>query len=109
MSDNDDLSIDGRYIMTKLLPEWEERFRAKQRDYGNDANQLGLSGAFVDVWRKAGKLKRALWDGQKLVGEQPREILMDLVGHCFLIIAQMDSISHTKEHASDPAYERVTE
>jgi hypothetical protein len=84
------ISPDGQHILGVLLPEWEAMFRRKQRDYGGDANRLGVKGAFVDIHRKEGKLKRAIWDGQKLEGEQPREILMDLIGHCFLTITALD-------------------
>lgn len=87
---SEDLSPDGQHIMGVLLPEWEAMFLRKQKDYGNDANRLGVKGAFVDIHRKEGKLKRAIWDGQKLEGEQPREILMDLIGHCFLTICAID-------------------
>lgn len=78
------------YILETLIPEWVEKFTEKNKDYGNDANRLGTRGAFVDIYRKVGKLKRAIWDGQELKGEQPREILLDLVGHCFLTIASID-------------------
>jgi hypothetical protein len=84
------LSPDGEYIVNRLVGEWQDKFIEKQHDYGDDANQLGLAGAFVDIHRKSAKLKRALWDHQVLIGEQPREILLDLIGHCFLTIALID-------------------
>jgi hypothetical protein len=83
---------DFEYIVECLLPEWRARFAEKNVDYGDDANRLGTKGAFVDIYRKVGKLKRAIWDDQELRGEQPREILLDLVGHCFLTIASMDRV-----------------
>jgi hypothetical protein len=92
------MSPDGEYILEHLEPEWREQFIVKNTDYGDDANRLGLKGAFVDVYRKTGKLKRALWDDQPLTGEQPREILMDLVGHCFLIIAAIDKESGARDN-----------
>ena len=85
------LSPDGQYIMNKLLIEWADMFMLKNLGYGADANRLGVKGAFVDIHRKEGKLKRAIWDGAHLEGEQPREILMDLIGHCFLTITAMDN------------------
>jgi len=91
------MSPDGRYIFNNLLPEWEEMFAKKQQDYGDDANKLGIKGAFVDFHRKEGKIKRAIWDDQELVGEQPREILMDVVGHCFLMIAELDRLEGRRE------------
>jgi len=85
------------YIFDKVYPEWRETFLAKGADYGDNANKLGLSGAYVDIDRKVAKLKRALWYGQQLNGEQPREILMDMIGHCFLIIAAIDRGVKIKE------------
>jgi hypothetical protein len=90
----DDLGGDGRYIRDILMSEWFHGFLQKARDYNDNQNEnhrvLGTRGQFADIWRKIGKLKKALWDGQPLVGEQPREILMDLIAHCFLTIAMMD-------------------
>src|SRR6185503_1867367 len=80
---------------SRLMAEWERQFAAKAQDYNDNQNEnhrvLGVRGQFADIWRKIGKLKKALWDGQPLVGEQPREILMDLIAHCFLTIAMMDA------------------
>lgn len=90
-----ELGADGRYIRDILLSEWFAQFCRKAADYNDNENenhrQLGVQGQFADIWRKIGKLKKALWDGYSLVGEQPREILMDLIAHCFLTIAMMDS------------------
>lgn len=85
---------DGQYIRDQLLPEFWGRFAEKAADYNDNGNenhrQLGVRGQFADIWRKIGKLKKALWEGRQLVGEQPREILMDLIAHCFLTIAVID-------------------
>lgn len=81
----------GRHIVQELLPEWRAQFVEKSNDYGDTANDLGAAGQYADMNRKMGKLKRALWDGETLTGEQPREILMDLIGHCFLTIYYIDN------------------
>ncbi len=81
---------DFQYIMELLVPEWTDAFTNDNKDYGDDENRLGTKGAFVDIYRKTGKLKRAIWDDVPLSGEQPREILLDLIGHCFLTIASID-------------------
>jgi hypothetical protein len=31
-----------------------------------------------------------MWDGEPLSGEPAREVLLDLIGHCFLAIKHMD-------------------
>jgi hypothetical protein len=90
MGDPDPTTSHGRYIIQELLPEWARLFVAKSNDYGETANHLGAAGQYADMHRKMGKLKRALWDGATLDGEQPREILMDLIGHAFLTIHYID-------------------
>jgi hypothetical protein len=93
-------------ILDKLLPEWQEHFRAKHEDYSNRETIrlpsqvisvklephriLGKAGQFADIWRKIWKLYKALWLHEALEGEQPREILLDLIGHCFLTLALID-------------------
>lgn len=85
---------DGRYIRFMLMPEFWEQFARKAADYNDNENEnhraLGVRGQFADIWRKIGKLKKALWEGRSLAGEQPREILLDLIAHCFLTIAMID-------------------
>lgn len=77
-------------IVCAHLPEWVAKFRAKNADYSGAGAEphkvLGVQGQFADIWRKIWKLKKALWDGQTLAGEQPEEILRDLIGHCFLTL-----------------------
>lgn len=86
---------DHEYIREVLLGEFARHAKEKAADYdGSDGEEnhrvLGVRGQFADIWRKIGKLKNALWDGRTLKGEQPREILMDLIGHAFLTIAMLD-------------------
>jgi hypothetical protein len=72
-----------RWILA-AIPTWAARFTEKSVDYGDAVNELGAQGQFSDMHRKMGKLKRAMWNNEKLTGEQPIEILEDLIGHCFL-------------------------
>ncbi len=81
---------DLTYIQDVLLPEWLKQFETKNADYGDDSGKLGVKGGFTDLWRKVLKLKRALWDGQTLHGEQAREITMDMIGHAFLLLVDLD-------------------
>lgn len=66
------------------LGEWVKHFLTKQQDYGDWAGELGAKGQFADMFRKWPKIRKAMWDGEPLVGEQLEEVLMDLIGHCFL-------------------------
>jgi hypothetical protein len=90
--DND--PADMRYIRDFLVAEWWEQFHAKAEDYNDGAHEnhkvLGIRGQFSDMWRKMGKLKKSIWDGKPLASEQPREIIQDLIGHCFLTLAMID-------------------
>lgn len=87
---------DGRYIWSRLLPEFWEHFASKAKDY-NDVDGfephkvLGVRGQFAEVWRKVWKLKNTLWDGRTLQYEGEREVLLDMIGHCFLAIAMLDT------------------
>jgi hypothetical protein len=78
------------YIFQKLLPEWSQDFLDDNAAYGEDPAPLGPSGEFVEIWRKAKKLRRALWDCEEIGSESAREVAMDLVGHCFLLITLID-------------------
>lgn len=73
------------------MPLWLQRFEAAASDYNSDGalpfephTVLGIRGQFADLWRKVWKLKKALWDGEELRGEQPIEIIDDLIAHLFL-------------------------
>lgn len=66
------------------IADWVKHFLTKQQDYGDWAGELGARGQFADMYRKWPKIRKAMWDGEPLVGEQLDEVLMDLIGHCFL-------------------------
>ena len=73
-----------RNIATQLMPEFLHLFAQKNKDYGNNAQELGLRGQFADIWRKIAKLKKSMWDGEELLFEGTDEVIMDLIGHLFL-------------------------
>lgn len=76
----------SRAIMSRYLGEWFELFMSKQADYGDRGNDLGLAGQYAELSRKFIKLRKAMWDGEELAGENLEEVLFDLVGHAFLSI-----------------------
>lgn len=61
-------------------------FIRRNRGYGPTSEHLGARGQYADMWRKMGKLKHTLWDGNPTVGEDIEMMLMDLVGHSLLTI-----------------------
>lgn len=81
-------------ILTQHYERWRELFDAKSKDYNSSAafggtephKVLGVRGQFADIWRKIWKLKKVLWDGERLYHEDAEEILLDLIGHCFLTL-----------------------
>lgn len=95
-----------RNILLQHLPEMLRLFIKKNGEYGaGDASSgtaLGQKGQFADIWRKIGKLKTAIWDGNehKLVSEGVNEILMDLIGHCFLTL-HMRQLEIEQEYGLD--------
>jgi hypothetical protein len=78
-------------IFKDILPAVLERFVRKNADYGDSAKFLGAKGQFADINPKFWKLYRALWLGERLVGESVEEILHDLIGHCLLSLYFMDT------------------
>lgn len=85
------------------VPEWLQLFEKKSADYNTKATAkrpafqphevLGIKGQWADIWRKVWKLHKALWDDEQLTGEQPREIILDLISHLFLTIDLMEKQS----------------
>lgn len=78
-------------IRDNWVPIWLKGFERNSRDYNSNSvvtfephTVLGLRGQFADIWRKIWKLKKAFWDDETLEGEQPLEIIDDLISHLFL-------------------------
>lgn len=83
---------DHEYITTKLLPE----FVAKLNDWGKEYQQerdLGERGEFANLYRKARKLKTALWDMPVPPTdwrEPVRTIALEIAAHAFLLLCDLD-------------------
>jgi hypothetical protein len=97
-------------IVDRLIPEFISHQQQKAKDYNGslpgfpdgfeNADVLGVKGQFAEIWRKIWKLKKGMWDGEQLVNEGVREILMDLIGHCFLAIDMLDRQAEPIPHIS---------
>lgn len=70
-------------ILDDIVAGWRERGR---HNYGDAFLELGSRGQFSDIWRKVKKLKRSVWDGIELVGEQPEQIFAEIIPHCLMAI-----------------------
>ena len=79
---------EARSILQTILPGVLEAWLKKNKDYGDSdvMKALGAKAEFVRLWNKIAKLKRALWDGEKLEGEQPEEIMGDMIAHLLLAL-----------------------
>lgn len=81
----------GHYIITNLVQEWATQFAESNVHYGDDAHgDLGPAAQFVDINRKVRVLRRAFWEGKPTTRESPRQVLLDLIGHCFLAVELLD-------------------
>lgn len=78
-------------IVNRIAPHFFELFLEKNAKYAKVGNSLGSKGVFPDVNRKVGILKDRLWDGNESPGEPTREVMLDLIGHLFLMIHMMDA------------------
>jgi hypothetical protein len=103
----------AEYILGELLQEWAESFARNNGEYGDLHQELGVRAQYVDMHRKMGKFRRAVWDGVDTSAwrEGPREIIMDLIGHCFLTLQLMDSEGSFQqpERAREPGRASVIE
>lgn len=81
---------EAEHILMYVLPKVLGLFLQRNKDYGDsdDTRSLGAKAEFVRIWNKVGKLRRGLWDGEQLDGEQTDEIMMDLIGHLLLALAR---------------------
>lgn len=81
----------AEHIVHDVLPRVIELFLLKCKDYSREdgfnwAEVLGDKAQFVDLWRKTSKLYNGLWEDRTMGGEPVEEIVMDMIGHCLLIL-----------------------
>jgi hypothetical protein len=79
-----------RRCTTDVLTRVVDEFARHAVDYEDAAEELGIKAQFVDINRKIGKLKRWMWQGKPLHGEQPDEVIMDLIAHLLLTLDMMN-------------------
>jgi len=95
VKDLDEAELEERGALAAIFEEAQELHFRKRQDYvrsGKDGgDDLGAAGQYAELHRKDGKLRRALWEGEELIGEQPREILLDMIGHAVKAIRYIDT------------------
>lgn len=79
---------EARDILMTILPAVLEAWLKKNKDYGDsdELKSLGARAEFVRLWNKMMKLKASLWEGRELAGEQPDEIMGDMIAHLLLAL-----------------------
>lgn len=80
------------YITSKLLMEFQSKLVAWNEEYKDVERDLGLRASFAELWRKAKKIKAAVWDGADTSNwrESVRTILFEIIGHAFLMLYDID-------------------
>jgi len=78
-------------ICERLIPETRELFLRNNRKYRRVGNELGSRGVIPDINRKHGVILSRVWDGAEVVGEDTRTLIMEQVGHLFLLLHMLDS------------------
>lgn len=88
------------YITGALLDEFRHQFLKWNAEYGGVERDLGLRASFCEMWRKAKKIKAIVWEGDDPTDwrEGLRTILMELIGHAFLMLFDLDN---AKREAAD--------
>lgn len=81
----------ARFILEEILPDAVTLFVKKNRNYTqhgrNISENFGTKGQFMKMYDKVGKLWAPFWEEKvDLEGEQPEEILQDLLGHVLLAL-----------------------
>lgn len=89
-------------IVAEILPDVIDAFINKNADYDvngtNIAEKFGLKGQYMKLHDKVMKLERPLWNGEKLEGEQPEEVLGDLIAHALICLKFLwDGKIHTPQ------------
>jgi hypothetical protein len=99
-------------MVNTILPTSIQRFRNKSSDYGDVFKELGLAGQYSDMHRKMHKLKKVMWEGRSLKGEQAEEILHDLLGNILISLWLLANDEETKDSGRrelGPRVKRVVE
>lgn len=73
-------------IVEKYLLLAAHNFLRKSLGYGPTYEEWGAKGQIIEMWRKYGKIRRIVWDGEPVVGESVKEMLCDLIGNCLLML-----------------------
>lgn len=79
------------YVLQDVLQEFRDKFIQWNAEYPAE-RPLGARAEWHHLHRKVNKLKRPMWDGADVSAwrEDPRTILLEIIGHAALAIASLD-------------------
>lgn len=78
-----------RVVTNDISDEALDKWLEKNKDYGEQLFDFDVRAQALELNRKNGKVKDALWYGKPLQFEKLEEVLFDLIGHCFITIARL--------------------
>lgn len=82
-------------IIRRLLPEWWAKFAPKNKAYGATLSRgggLGIKAFIPEMNRKMQGIVNQVWhDEPQGEGESAREKAMDLIGHLFIFVSNLDA------------------
>lgn len=78
-----------RLVNNEIAPEVLDLWNRKSQGYGEQLFDFDVRAQALELNRKNGKVKDALWHGRQLEFEDLEEVLMDMIGHCYITIARL--------------------
>lgn len=78
-----------RVVNEDVAPEVLDLWNRKNKGYGEQLFDFDVRAQALEINRKNGKIKDALWHGKRLEFETLEEVLMDMIGHCLITIARL--------------------
>lgn len=78
-----------RLVNDEIAEEVLDLWNRKNQGYGEQLFDFDVRAQALELNRKNGKLKDALWHGKRLEFETLEEVLMDMIGHCYITIARL--------------------
>lgn len=98
MVDDGFLTEDAKYAISTVLPEVAKNFEQYSKEY-RGPRILGIRAEFVELHRKLGKIKLAVWDGVDTSEwrESPRTILLELIATACLAVKDLDDASEAQK------------
>lgn len=85
-------------VLNDLVPEFRAMFIKWNDEYSTQERDLGAVGEFVNLWRKAKRVKAALMDGADTSTwrEPLRTVLFEIICHAFLLLFDLSKMTNAE-------------